>query len=98
MSTDSGPLLGTTTVQSYCLTSVLQLGSARWFILRKQCVYIIFGPGPWDFDSWLQARLSDAKVSRGEEKSNKESRREVLCNTFSLRLRGQTIRELEESL
>lgn len=44
-------------------------------MLRKQSVYIIFGQHPWDFDSWLQARLSD-------EKANQEARWVVPCNTF----------------
>lgn len=72
----------TTTVQTHCLTSVLQLGCARWFMLRKRCVYIIFGSDPCDLDSWLQARLSDAMVSQGEERVNKAKTRRVDLVSF----------------
>lgn len=83
VSTDSQVLSRwTTTVQTHCLTSVLQLGCARWFMLRKRCVYIIFGSDPWDLDSWLQARLSDAIVSQGEERVNKAKTRSVDLVSF----------------
>lgn len=52
--TSSNSLLkGTTSKQPHCLTSVLQLGSVQPFVLKKQCVYVIFGPDPRGPAFWL---------------------------------------------
>lgn len=77
----------------HCTVVLPNICFAAWlctmvYVEKAVCVYIIFGPGPWDFDSWLQARLSDTKEKKELMRRQDEEYGAVLFNTFSLCSRG----------